>query len=171
MDAKITLVPLGNNQWNVANGNPHLPKDSGAHVLTFNIVGNNTGKDITFANDPMWVQMGSKPGTKPASGSDMGQIGAWKVLNDGHQLVIVDWNDVSGQLYYRLNFNNYGPVDPIIDNGGGIKPPSPKFTLADYVGYAAVALVAFLVGMFAYRMFFAPKAAPSVAPAGDRDIG
>ena len=159
MDATITLVPTGNNGWQPANQNPHLPQNSGAHILTFNIVGNNTGKDITFAQDAIWAQMDSKPGSKPVKGSDMGQIGAVKILNNGHQLVVVDWNDVPGQLHYRLNFNNYGPLDPIIDNGGGIKPPSPAFSLADYVGYAALAIAAFLVGMLVHRMFFAPKAA------------
>ena len=160
MDARITLVPTGDNQWNVSNGNPVLPKDSGAHILTFNIVGNNTGHDITFAQDAIWAQMNSKPGSKPANGSDMGQIGGMQILNDGHQLVVVDWNSVAGMLHYRLNFDGYGPVDPIIDNGGGIKPPSPTFTLADSVGYVAVAIVALLVGIFVQRIFFAPKAAP-----------
>src|SRR5205823_9193471 len=116
MNASIKLIPA-NGQWQVSNGHVMLPKDSGAHVVTFDIVDNNTGKDITFGTDPMWVQMGSKPNTKPNPGADMGQIGAWKVLDNGHQLVIVDWNDVPGQLYYHLNFNGYGPLDPIIDNG------------------------------------------------------
>jgi hypothetical protein len=155
MDATITLVPMGNNKWNVSHGDQKFAKDSGAHILTFNIVGNNTGKDITFAQDAIWAQMNSKPGSQPAKGSDMGQIGGPQILNNGHQLVVVDWNSVAGNLYYRLNFDGYGPVDPIIENGGGIKPPSPKLMLADYIGYAALAIAAFLVGMLVHRMFFA----------------
>jgi hypothetical protein len=164
MPKTIKLVPTGNpaNPWNVSNGDPFLKKDSGAHVLTFNIVDNHTGKDIAFApTDPIWVQMGnSKPGNKPPVGSDQGQIGAYKILNNGHQLVVVDWNDVAGQLHYKLNFTNgYPPTDPIIDNGGGIKPIYSPFSLADYAGYAALAIGAFLIGMLVHRMFFAPKAA------------
>ena len=161
MDASIKLVPTGNpaNPWNISNGNPTLGKNSGAHVLTFDIVNNSTGKDITFGPDPMWVQMNSKPGTtKPPVGADQGQIGAWKVLGNGHQLVVVDWNDVAGPLHYKLNFVNYASTDPIIDNGGGIKPPPSAFQWADYAAYAIVAIVALFVGMFVQRAFFSRRA-------------
>ena len=159
MNASVKLIPTGNDQWNISNGNPAFKKDSGAHVLTFDIVQNQTGKDITFGPDPMWVQMGSKPGaTKPPVGADQGQIGAWKVLNNGHQLVVIDWNDAAGKLYYKLNFNNYGSTDPIIDNGGGVKPPPGRFQFADVATYALVALVALLVGMFVQRVFFTRRA-------------
>ena len=156
MDATIKLIPV-NGQWNISNGHVHLPKDSGAHVLTFDIVDNHTGKDITFGTDPLWIQTGSKPNAKPLPGSDMGQIGGWKVLDNGHQLVVVDWNDAATQLLYRLNFNGYVPTDPIIENGGGIKPSYTNYALLNYAGFAAVALIALFIGMAIERMWLAPR--------------
>jgi hypothetical protein len=151
MDATIKLNPVNGN-WQVSEPHLKLAKDSGAHVLTFDIVGNSNG--ITFdPQDPLWIQMGSKPNTQPQKGSDNGQIGGPKILNNGKQLVIVDWNDVPGQLYYHMNFKGYAPLDPIIDNGGGVKPPFMNY--ANYLSYAAIALVAFFLGMLVYRSIVA----------------
>lgn len=152
MDATVKLNPVNGN-WQVSNPRVKLPQDSGAHVITFDIIGNSSG--ITFAQDPLWVQMGSKPVQKPAPGSDNGQIGAWKVLNNGKQLVVVDWNDIPGDLHYALNFNGYRQLDPVIENGGGIKPPAPQVMWVEYATFALVALVSFVVGMFVYKRFFA----------------
>jgi hypothetical protein len=151
MDATIKLNPV-NGTWDVSEPHVKLAKDSGAHVLTFDIVGNS--KDITFdPQDPLWIQMGSKPNAQPQKGADNGQIAGPKILNNGKQLVIVDWNDAPGQLYYHMNFKGYGPLDPIIDNGGGVKPPFMNFS--SYVAEAVIALVAFALGMLVYRSFAA----------------
>jgi hypothetical protein len=166
MVATVQLVPTGNpaNPWNISNGNPHLAKNSGAHVITFTIVNNNTGRDITFGPDPMWVQMGSqKPAAKPPVGADQGQIGAWKVLDNGHQLVVVDWNDVPGQLHYKLNFAGYPSTDPIIENGGGIKPSYTNY-LAEYGTLILVAAVSLLVGGFLHKLLFARRRNTSTTP-------
>ena len=171
MNATIKLTPV-NGSWQVSNPNLHLDKDSGAHVITFDIVGNSNG--ITFDPlDTLWAQMGSKPTSQPPKGADNGQIGGWQILNNGKQLVIVDWNDQPGQIYYHINFKGSGPLDPIIDNGGGIKPPSPVFVLSDAISFALVAVVAFVVGMFVYRTFFAmrpPVATKTAAPKNMGDV-
>jgi hypothetical protein len=171
MDATVKITPLDpptSTNWRVTHGfsgssdpkdYPHvkLSKDSGAQVITFNIQGTN-GTTFNKA-DPLWVQAGSKPSQKPPVGADMGQIGAWKVMNDGKQLVVLDWNDAAGTLYYQLNVDGgHGPLEPIIDNGGGVKPG-----LMSYSAYSAdifVALVAFVLGCLACR-FFAPSRARS----------
>lgn len=164
MDDSVKLTPLGDatsTDWKVTHGwssgskpsdypQVKLSKDSGAHVITFDIKGDNT---VTFSSDPLWVQAGSKPNQKPPAGADNGQIGAWKVLNNGKQLVVVDWNDASGQLYYHLNVDNHGALDPIIDNGGGVKPPRASY-FSDFAALALVAVAFFFAGMLVHKIFF-----------------
>lgn len=89
-----------------------VPKDSGAHLIVFELSGNHSG--ITFADqNPMWVKAGSKPGP----GSTDTQIAAVR-SNDGKQLFVLDKNDTAGQFHYTLNFVGHDQLDPIIDNGG-----------------------------------------------------
>ncbi len=107
--------------------------------------------------------MGSKPNAQPQKGADNGQIAGPKILNNGKQLVIVDWNDAPGQLYYHMNFKGYGPLDPIIDNGGGVKPPRPAY-FSDFATLAFVAVAFFLVGMFVHKAFFSSRRAPAANP-------
>jgi hypothetical protein len=164
MDASVKLTPLDppdSTNWKVSHGlssgsdpghYPHvkLSKDCGAQVITFDIQGKNS---ITFnQNDPLWVQAGTKPNPKQKLpvGADMGQIGAWKIMNGGKQLVVLDWNDAQATLYYQLNVDGgHGNLEPIIDNGGGMKPPLTTATW-EYTGFAVVALAAFAIGMLAH---------------------
>jgi hypothetical protein len=165
MDATIKLNPV-NGTWQVSEPHVNLAKDSGAHVLTFDIIGNSNG--ITFdPQDPLWIQMGSKPNAQPQKGADNGQIAGPKILNNGKQLVIVDWNDAPGQLYYHMNFKGYGPLDPIIDNGGGVKPPRANY-FSDFVTFALVAIAFFFVGMFVHKAFFASRRAPAANPTNSK---
>ena len=181
MDATVSLKPLNppnSTNWKVSHGwfgSGEKPEDypkvkfgrnSGAQVITFNIKDGDV-PNVTFAsNDPIWVQMDSKPGNqKPPVGADQNQIGAWKIMNDGKQLVVLDWNTVAGDLHYKLNFNGHGSLDPVIENGGGVKPPFTKF-LHEHADVIGVALVALLLGMLMHRMFFAPRNRQTPAPPG-----
>ena len=145
MDATVKLTPLyppETSSWKVAHDGKSgkkstdypkvkLKQDTGAHVITFDIEGSNT---ITFSNDPIWVVSGTtKPSQKPLPGADNGQIGGWKVMNNGKQLVVIDWNDAPGDLAYQLNFNGHPSLDPVIQNGGGVKPPAPVGKVAEPV--------------------------------------
>ena len=138
-----------------------LDEDSGAHILTFDIVG---GQGITFSNDPIWVWTNNPTGQKPTGHSEDPQIPAPKVLNHGKQLVVVDWNDQAGTLQYQLNFMKNGaawhPLDPVIINGGGIKPTSTAY-FADVASMLAfTALIALTLGVFLQRTFFTRTASP-----------
>jgi hypothetical protein len=67
-----------------------------------------------------------------------------------HQLVVHNKNDTRGVFHYKLNIldreNVARPCDPIIENGGKIKP-FQTFLLVG-VGLAAVALVGHFVGLW-----------------------
>ncbi|MEO8455280.1 MAG: hypothetical protein ABI454_08975 [Sphingomicrobium sp.] len=165
MDATIKLNPV-NGTWHVSDPHVKLDQNSGAHVLTFDIIGNS--KDITFdPQDPLWIQMGSKPTAPPLKGADKGQIAGPIILNNGKQLVIVDWNSEAGQLNYHMNFKGYGPLDPIIDNGGGVKPPRPTY-FSDFATLALVAAASFLIGMFVHKVLFASRRARSANPTSSK---
>ncbi len=133
----------------------HLKKDDGPHLIVFTI---KNGSGITFSSDPIWVQEGVVPPSQK-SGSD--QIPTWKVRDAGKKLVVFDWNDNAQQtdLAYRLNFNGAGPLDPIIRNGGGTGQPIhgflPPLSAAHIAIAAAALLLAFLVGFYVHRKFFA----------------
>jgi hypothetical protein len=165
MDATIKLNPV-NGTWQVSEPHVKLGKDSGAHVITFDIIGNS--KDITFdPQDPIWIQMGTKPTAPPQKGADNGQIAGPVIANNGKQLMIVDWNTLPGALNYHMNFKGYGPLDPIIDNGGGVKPPRANY-FSDFATLALVAIAFFLVGMFVHKAFFASRRAPEAQPANSK---
>lgn len=152
MDASIKVEKV-NGKWEVSKDHLKLGKDTGAHVITFDIVDNPQG--AKFAKDPIWIQMDTKPTQKPPPGAEKNQIGAWKLMNNDQQLVVVDWNDAPGTLHYALNFSDGTKLDPVIENGGGIKPPGSLMMWADYVSFAVVALVAFALGLLVYKRFFA----------------
>ena len=136
----------GTFKWKVAHGGNssdvpakypkvQLPKDSGAHLIIFELSGNDTG--ITFSkNDPIWVQEGGKPirpGLHP-------QILLAEPMDHGKKLIVVDRNDNDPakvlQLHYQLNFDGDAPpVDPIIENGGGtVQQPPPPPTSVGFMG-------------------------------------
>jgi hypothetical protein len=118
-------------------------------VITYDIVGTN---NVTFAAQPIGV---SRTVAKPPAGATDPQMPSYTVLNNGKQLVVVDWNSDQVDLNYQLYFNNHGPLDPIIQNGGGVKPGIMKTPISSTATIALVAAAAFLIGMFAYRLFFA----------------
>lgn len=169
MDDSVKLVPLDGNpsDWKMSLGSNHgdkpgdyppvaHAKDSGAHIITYDITGQN---DVTFAASPIGV---SRTVAKPPAGATDPQLPVFTILNNGKQLVVVDWNSEKVDLNYQLYFNNHKPLDPIIQNGGGIKPGfyttgSSTATYSTIVSYALVAVVAFLIGMFVYRLFFARR--------------
>jgi hypothetical protein len=110
---------------------PHVKVDvgEGPHMITFQIKGGQSG--VTFSQAPtdaMWVKAGP-PGTKPAKQEQNDQID-WRVDGSGTTLYAIDWNDNNAAngiltLNYQLNVNGHAPLDPIIDNGGSVKPPPP----------------------------------------------
>jgi len=83
------------------------------------------------------------------------QIADWAIFDGGKTLVILDTNTQAGDMSYRVKADNYSPIlDPIIRNGGTTTPPSME---ASYWLIGGVALVAFALGMFVHRQFFAAK--------------
>jgi hypothetical protein len=79
------------------------------------------GENSFSATDPIWVGT-----SKPNTHSTNSQISDKWVSTDGKTLIILDKNSVPGRLHYRLNINGpNGPLDPIVENGGGTTPPSP----------------------------------------------
>lgn len=133
---EVKLTPLPGDDWQVTSpwgngqGNGHYPRfkmdtNSGAHLISFEIVGGSGPNDVTFQSVPIGV---SRTG-KPAQGAGDPQI-VWRADASGKKLWVVDWNDNDASLgnlslNYVLFVNNHKPLDPIIDNGGSIKPPSP----------------------------------------------
>lgn len=124
---EVKLIPLPNgapSPWRVTyNGKSGdkpgdypvvgLMKDSGPHMIHFELSGNHSG--ITFADNPIWVNAGSKPNPGAADG----QIVAL-ASNDGKELFVLDMNTNKQpvQLHYSMNFVGHPALDPIIDNGG-----------------------------------------------------
>ena len=157
----VTLIPIGQGstfKWKVVHNKnsgedpAHYPKvalpvDSGPHLIIFQLSGNHSG--ITFAQDPIWVQAGSKPGQK----ADHPQIPFAVPLNNGKALAVLDLNSNDPatvlKLYYRLNFDGAPYLDPIIENGGGtVHPPAPPPPPASFLGTGSTAvLIAVAVGL------------------------
>lgn len=70
--------------------------------------------NITFSNDPIWIQKGT---AKPTGGVDSQITG---ISGQGTAVLkFHDTNQTKGTLTYVLNFNNAPQLDPIIENGGG----------------------------------------------------
>lgn len=130
----IQITPLPNGEWEVnspwgkGSGNGHYPhfkmnQDSGPHLMSFEIVGG--VKNVTFADQPIAVKVGSKP----QPGDTNPQI-AWVQDAAPTKLWVMDWNtnpasDGNLALNYVLYVNGHNPLDPIIDNGGTTRPPPP----------------------------------------------
>jgi hypothetical protein len=170
-DHQVTLTPTVQGsqvQWEMDYGgkkgsNPDsypviaLQHDSGPNKIEFTIAGTN---NITFLNPPdksdkplyvMEIPKGSH--NKPTKGVLNYQITGWNVSTDGKTLKITDKNHgAEATLSYQLNFNNAGPLDPIIQNGGG----GGNFYdfIADHPlasGIAALLLIGVLVAFFRHR--------------------
>ena len=166
-DVELTPDPTSLKKWKLKHDgytgtNPSnypkidLKKDDGPHLIVFKI---KDGPGITFSKDPIWVQEGTTP---PSVKTESDQIPTWRVRDAGKKLVVFDWNDNPQltDLAYRLNFDGYAPLDPIIRNGGGEgspPPPGPEmhFSGAEIAMAGLALLVAFLVGFYVHRKFFA----------------
>ena len=183
LEATPTLGPGNKVNWKLCHTNPSPPKcgtskadypvvslgyNSGAANFQVKIVDDTTGKNIKFADDPIWVKANAKP---TVSGLD-GQIPPTSVNGNGDGgkvLTFVDKNDNPSQLLlkYQLNFKGddgpVAPIDPDIRNGGtGIvtPPPSGETGYVDpsaiYFGAAAIsaltaAVVAYVVARYMMR--------------------
>lgn len=131
-----------------------LPQYDGPYAITFKITGD---PNVTFSNDPIWVQAGNKP--------KMHVIDSQITVHPGaagtRELTITDANSNTPtqpplKLYYRLNFNGDLPhrkLDPIILNGGGVKPQF-ELSLVQVTELAFAAFVAFFLARVAYRLLF-----------------
>lgn len=122
-----------------------LPAKGGPYIVHFTIQGPGS---IKFAStNPVWVQAGSKPSV---SGLDA-QIAAVVPSADGRELFVLDKNSGNNvQLYYKLNFDGHGSLDPIIDNGGG---NFMAFSTLQYVEAGIGLLVAFAIGLLVQKRF------------------
>ena len=167
---EVTLDPLNGgpgNNWTVNHGGhsgsspstyPHvsLPLNTGPWIIHFKI--DNPGNNITFAADPVWVQQGSKPTSKTLDSQIIGVVAS----TDGKDLFVLDKNDNPNAqtLYYSLQFNGHGKLDPILDNGGhsitGILPGSTAMATntvtLQYAVFGLVLLAAFVLGAIAGRL-------------------
>ncbi len=159
---EVRLTPLGNStstDWQVDYGKKgssdpanypvvQLPANTGPYLIHFKLVGNPA---VKFAGDPIAIQ----PGAKPVAPGVDGQITAVVASSDGRDLFILDKNTQDVDLQYKIMVDNHGPLDPIIDNGGGTTPPIwVAYSSALLIG---VAVAAFLIGIFVHRRFFARK--------------
>ena len=139
-EARPTLDSNGKVSWTLCHMNPNpddcgnskatypditLPKGSGKHTITFKITGDQTGLDIKFAGDPVWIKKGSQP-TGPGVDSQIETpIGQGTTV-----LTFVDKNSKPDKadpgayvLKYQLNFvdkdnKKVTSIDPDIRNGG-----------------------------------------------------
>lgn len=158
---EVTVRPLPNGKWKVTHDGQwgdhggsgpqsypkvDLPKDTGAHLLVFNI-DSDTVKFSPAA--PFWVRKNAKP---DASSNTDPQFPMYKIQNDGKQLIVAACNDIADTFQYQLNVTTHDPLDPIIINGGGIK--TVQYSAADVILAAGLAAaVAFVSGMFVQRKF------------------
>jgi hypothetical protein len=134
-----------------------LPANSGPHLVVFKIMDNSVSSSATFnATDPMWLQKGS---TSPTQQGFDPQITDWAIFDGGKTLVVLDTNTQAGDMSYRVKADGYGKIlDPIIRNGGTTTPPSMDFWSSGEIATAGILLVlAFIVGFFVHRQFFAPR--------------
>lgn len=112
----------------------------------FVITGQGT-QNITFSNDPIWVDVDTGAGTSPAeAGIKSDQIIDVKG-GGGKTLSFTDTNTSAVNLTYQLNFTGAESLDPIIQNGGG------GGNTFDYAYAAAAVLLVGVVAYFAIRMF------------------
>lgn len=103
------------------NGKIDLPRDSGPYRIKFEL---DTKLDLRFnAAAPFFC---AKDSGKCPSSLDTEQMMVDECDED--DLVVIDWNYGEEQeLRYQINFvdksgGERDPLDPIIQNGGGIKP-------------------------------------------------
>ncbi|HET9355218.1 MAG TPA: hypothetical protein VFO42_03525 [Sphingomicrobium sp.] len=144
----VPLTPTPTQQWHPV-APVVLPPNSGEWLISFKLTGANAN-NVTFdRNDPIWVRAGQKP---DQSNKENAQILGKYVTDNGKELVVLSRNnnpadDGPVELHYRLNFDGYPDLDPIIENGGGPKLVSDAY---DAVTVGIFVVVAFLVGILAH---------------------
>ena len=123
-------------------------------TITYTVVPNPHG--VKFAPNAFCAVAGTNKPTPPqACSADFAQN------SNPHVLVVTDNVSAPGPApyYYTIKFtadasgHAVGPVDPIIIHEVGVVLPggTASWSTATIVGVAAVALVLFLVGVFAWR--------------------
>jgi hypothetical protein len=156
---KVSNVANGPNKgWNLqhcleSGGPGHYPVLSAAYndhpTFTFQIVGQ---KMVYFANDPVWVAVGTAKPTK----LDAGLIGP--VSGAGTRTIsFQDLNHSTGPqtLTYTLRFSDGTATDPIIQNGGCchvVNSFLPTTTETFVVELAIAFLVGVLVAIAVQRL-------------------
>lgn len=117
----VNLTPRPDGAWHPVPP-VQLPPNSGSWLVSFELTGNHAQtQNVTFkSNDPIWIRPHQKP---DQSNKTDAQIAGAYVTPDGKNLVVLDLNNNDSNqgeipLHYQLNFNNYGALDPIIENGG-----------------------------------------------------
>ena len=135
---------LGTDPWQ--NDPIDLPRNSGSHDMTFNLI-DNSGKGLRFraqASDAMWVRTGNVCPTAPGNGNNQMSNGA--VSADRMQLTINDDNSGNRRnLKYALRFDPAGnDYDPDIRNGGGSIGGGTSAALTTTLGAVAGVAATFL---------------------------
>lgn len=117
----VKLVPAQDGKtWHTVQP-VNLPPKEGPFLISFELTGAHA-ENVTFdKNDPIWVREGVKP---DQDNNTHKQVPVELVTEDGKELVILDLNNNPEttpplKLHYRLNFDGYDDLDPIIENGGG----------------------------------------------------
>lgn len=146
----VPLTPTPDKQWHAVPP-VQLPPKTGDWLIVFQLKGDHA-KNVAFdVSDPIWVRANAKP---DQANKTHEQISALHVTGDGKELIVLDRNDNPEttpplQLHYRLNFQGHGPLDPIIENGGGPNqvygPPSGGSAFQLSTETIALALLAAVV--------------------------
>lgn len=123
----------------------NLPRGSGSHDMTFNLI-DNSGKGLRFkaaAADAIWVKSGKGCPTGPGHGNQMSN---GSVSTDGMTLTINDDNSGNAQhLGYMLRFDPDPNVfDPDIRNGGTGVGGGTSAALTTTLGAVAGVVATFL---------------------------
>jgi hypothetical protein len=124
----------------------------------FTITIQNPG-NITFSNDPIWIQKGTAKPTGGVDGQITGLSGQGTTVLKFH-----DSNADTGALSYVLNFANVPAgsptqLDPIINNQGG----GPGFVEPGYENIAIIGAVALLAVLLVVMLFRRRSAMPQQA--------
>lgn len=143
-EARPTLEKTGNVSWELCHMNPSPPtsppkcgdskatypdvflvRNTGKHKFEFNITQDQTGLEIKFANDPLWIEQGAQP-TQAVVDSQIENIkgkGTSELKFDDKNSKPDPGDPAPVVLKYQLNFvdknnNKVTEIDPEITNGG-----------------------------------------------------
>lgn len=132
-----------------------IPHKQGPTKIDIAIV-NPPGYSFKFAKDSaaLWVSAGPGDPTGPSTYPDQIPVDKIKTKQQDGRLEFVDLNKGAKiDLHYTLNFvsadgKTASTLDPIIRNGGG---GGPGFDYAQYIGIAAVGLLAAALLVLVFR--------------------